>query len=233
MTMPLMTSIIEPDMLKYGALPPATMLANALGSAQTGPGLVVLSQARQCLFSNSQAARLMRDLRQLEPRRRTFGVIPRAVIQCCRDLEGTLDRHPNPRSWGRVQLIRVLGGEGNMVLTRFQAIPATNERARISLIVGLLEPFSLVTSMPETTRMDRYQFSEREQACVTHLIQGMTDKEIARQMGISEYTVKDHLKHVREKIGAINRAGIITRVLGRTPPSHRYQRLDSSRSQRP
>lgn len=213
--MPLMTPITEPDMLKYGALPPAMMLANALGSAQTGPGLVVLSQTRQCLFSNAQAGRLMRGLCQLEPRRRLFGAIPRAVMQCCRDLEDALERHPNPKSWGRVQLIRVLGGEGNMVLTRFQAIPAARERARISLIVGLLEPYTLVTDSGETNRTDRFQFSERERACVTHLMQGMTDKEIARQMGISEYTVKDHFKRVREKTGAPNRAGIITRVLGR------------------
>ena len=102
-----------------------------------------------------------------------------------------------------------------MVLSRFQAIPAASIRARIALIVGLLEPLSLTSQSGRRPATPDFQFSDREQACVTHLIQGMTDKEIARQIGISEYTVKDHLKHVREKTGAANRAGIIARVLGR------------------
>lgn len=220
MTIPAVDQMIGQEILKSGTLPPAMILANVLGAAHTGPGLLVFSQTRQCLFSNSQATRLLRDLRQLEPRRRLCGELPHAVLRCCRDLEDALERHPNPKSWGRVQLVRVLGGEGNMVLTRFQAIPSSQEPARISLIVGLLEPLSRPTPDPGPSAAPDFQFSGREQACVTHLIQGMTDKEIARQMGISEYTVKDHLKHIRQKTGAINRAGIIARVLGRSQ-SHR------------
>jgi DNA-binding CsgD family transcriptional regulator len=213
MAIPFITPLIGQD---NGTLPPATALANVLSSAQAGPGLLVMSQTRQCLFRNAEAARLMRELRQRELHRRPYGDIPRAVLRCCRDLEHTLDRHPNPRSWGRVQLVRVLGGEGNIVLTRFQAIPTPGEPARISFIVGLLEPLSLSPQAAKTPSRPAFPFSEREQACVTHLIQGMTDKEIARHMGISEYTVKDHFKKIRQKTGAPNRAGIITRVLGRT-----------------
>jgi DNA-binding CsgD family transcriptional regulator len=67
----------------------------------------------------------------------------------------------------------------------------------------------------ETLTPANFRFTEREQACVTHLIQGMTDKEIARHLGLSEYTVKDHFKQVRKKTDATNRSGIIARVLGR------------------
>jgi DNA-binding CsgD family transcriptional regulator len=102
-----------------------------------------------------------------------------------------------------------------MILARFHAVPMEIEPTQISMIVGLLEPFSMTQHQAGTHAPTNFQFTEREQACVTHLIQGMTDKEIARQLGLSEYTVKDHFRHVRKKTGAMNRGGIISRVLGR------------------
>lgn len=215
MTLSVITPINGHEILPNSVPPPVGIVARALSSAQTGPGLLVLSHARQCLFSNAEALRLMRELRRLESPRRRRASIPSAVLRCCRDLEGMLQRHPSPRSWRRVQLIRVLGGEEALVLTRFHAIPTGHDPARISLIVGLLEPLSVPLPGKEEPAGPAFDFSEREQACVAHLVQGMTDKEIASHMGISEYTVKDHLKHIRQKTGAINRAGIITRVLGR------------------
>ena len=194
---------------------PAARLARARELAESGPGLLVFWPTHQCLFRNPQATRLMQDLRPLDPRRRTLDEIPHAVSRCCQELEETLHRHPNPTSWGRVQLVRRLGGEGNMILARFHAIPAATEPGQIALIVGLLEPCAVAPHPVGPRPPAPVRFTEREQACVTHLIQGMTDKEIAQQLGLSEYTVKDHFKHVRKKTGATNRAGIIARVLGR------------------
>ena len=210
-----MSSATEIGTIQRATSLPAAMLATVLGSADTGPGLVMFSPSRQFLFGNLQATRLMRELRQLEPRHRRFDGIPQAISRCCQDLAESLNRHPNPRSWGRVQLIRVLGGEGNMILARFHAVPAATEPAQISMIVGLLELISVGQRSTEMLTLANFRFTEREQACVTHLIQGMTDKEIARHLGLSEYTVKDHFKHVRKKTDATNRSGIIARVLGR------------------
>ena len=212
------TSVINPP-TNLGRLPHATalttaMLVSVVGSTDTGPGLVVFSHSLQFIFGNLQATRIMRELRQLEPRCQTFEGTPHAVSRCCSDLVESLSRHPNPKSWGRIQLIRVLGGEGNMIVARFHAIPAATEPTKISMIVGLLEPISMTQHSAEALSPANFQFTKREQACVNHLIQGMTDKEISRQLGLSEYTVKDHFKHVRTKTGAANRTGIIVRVLG-------------------
>lgn len=227
------TSVINPP-TNLGRLPHATVLTTAMltsvvGSTDTGPGLVVFSHSLQFIFGNLQVTRFMRELRQLEPRRRTIGGTPYAVSRCCSDLVESLYRHPNSKSWGRVQLIRVLGGEGNMILARFHAIPAATEPRQISMIVGMLEPISMARHSAETLSPANFQFTEREQACVTHLIQGMTDKEIARQLGLSEYTVKDHFKHVRKKTGAANRTSIVARVLGQAQ-AHRNGALAAKAS---
>jgi DNA-binding NarL/FixJ family response regulator len=48
--------------------------------------------------------------------------------------------------------------------------------------------------------------SPREREILAHLIEGETNKEIARRLDLQEITVKIHLRNVYRKIGAANRA---------------------------
>lgn len=48
--------------------------------------------------------------------------------------------------------------------------------------------------------------SERELAVMHHVAQGLTDKEIARELDLTPNTVKFHLKNIFRKLGARNRA---------------------------
>ncbi len=54
--------------------------------------------------------------------------------------------------------------------------------------------------------------SEREQAIVVLLRQGLTNKEIARRLGVSDQTVKMHLRNVFRKLGAHNRTQLALRL---------------------
>jgi len=48
--------------------------------------------------------------------------------------------------------------------------------------------------------------SVREREILGYLIEGQTNKEIARRLDLQEITIKIHLRNVYRKIGAINRA---------------------------
>lgn len=48
--------------------------------------------------------------------------------------------------------------------------------------------------------------SDREREVLGHLVNGMTNKEIARQLSLQEITVKVHVRNIYRKIGAANRA---------------------------
>lgn len=58
--------------------------------------------------------------------------------------------------------------------------------------------------------------TQREQEVLQHLSKGHSDKEIAQIMGIASTTVKNHVKNLREKLGAKNRtqAADIAREMG-------------------
>lgn len=52
--------------------------------------------------------------------------------------------------------------------------------------------------------------TKRENDCVKHLIQGKSNKAIAKSLGISSRTVEEHLDHIRSKLNAKNRSTLIS-----------------------
>lgn len=56
--------------------------------------------------------------------------------------------------------------------------------------------------------------SPREREITMLIAQGLSDKAIARQLGISAATVRTHLEHAFKKTGSINRAALVHQALG-------------------
>jgi DNA-binding NarL/FixJ family response regulator len=61
--------------------------------------------------------------------------------------------------------------------------------------------------------------SQREAEIVDHLVKGRTNAEIARSLGISEKTVKNHVNHVYAKLHTRNRAETVALWLGPEHPT--------------
>ena len=57
-----------------------------------------------------------------------------------------------------------------------------------------------------------FRLSKREADVVEELVSGLTDKEIAQQLGISVETVRAYLKSVRAKLGVSTRTAIVSVV---------------------
>jgi DNA-binding NarL/FixJ family response regulator len=63
------------------------------------------------------------------------------------------------------------------------------------------------------------RLSRREAEIVDHLVRGRTNAEIARSLGISEKTVKNHVNHVYAKLHTRNRAETVALWLGPDRPT--------------
>jgi DNA-binding CsgD family transcriptional regulator len=55
--------------------------------------------------------------------------------------------------------------------------------------------------------------TEREHQVVRNLVKGWTNKEIASELGITEQTVKAHIRQVMTKMGTTTRTGILSKLL--------------------
>jgi DNA-binding NarL/FixJ family response regulator len=47
---------------------------------------------------------------------------------------------------------------------------------------------------------------------IGYLARGQTNKEIANALGITEQTVKEHIKHIMKKTRSTTRTGILVRI---------------------
>lgn len=61
----------------------------------------------------------------------------------------------------------------------------------------------------------QFHLTQREQQAVALLLQGFSNKEMAKSMGISANTVKAFLRMASIKMGVSSRSGIVTKILGR------------------
>src|SRR5262252_10247415 len=66
---------------------------------------------------------------------------------------------------------------------------------------------------PNSHESPTVQLSRREQEIADLVAQGLTNRQIAQKLFISERTVDGHLEHVREKLGVNTRAQVATWVV--------------------
>jgi DNA-binding CsgD family transcriptional regulator len=97
--------------------------------------------------------------------------------------------------------------------------------------VAVLTLRLLSTLSPEEvrTRLEERGVSGREAEVVGAVLEGLRNAEIARRLFITEWTVKDHLKHVFSKLGVSSRGGLL-RALDATPG---FPFLGEARTARP
>jgi DNA-binding CsgD family transcriptional regulator len=98
---------------------------------------------------------------------------------------------------GALGLVSVGGGRRGAITAAEQALLLTLSTQTLNRAEAIL---GAVEEPPAHTA-----FTLRERECHALLQQGFTDKEIARVLGISAETARDHLNNARKKVGARNR----------------------------
>ena len=72
--------------------------------------------------------------------------------------------------------------------------------------------------------------SVREQEVVRYLCDGLSNRDIARTLGLSEHTVKNHLLRIYAKLGVDSRVEVMFSLLGRAPDTDSLSDFPSSGS---
>ena len=67
--------------------------------------------------------------------------------------------------------------------------------------------------MPRPKANGKEPLSPREKTILHGLLEGLTDGEIAAQLGLSEKTVNSHMRHLTAKLGAKNRTHAVVQAL--------------------
>jgi len=206
-----------------------------------GPGVLVLNVWLDVLYSNHAGQELCRELVES---RESHGVapfdsdargfpIPNDLSRLLEDIGRRLAPRGDGKDWGQVYLRRTWDHRGHPLVLRVFGIPDAGSQQR-SVILILLEEHKLRLKgkTPEIAEAkDRFQFTDRELAVAEHLAGGLTNKEIATTLGITEQTIKVHVKHIMEKTEATTRTAVLAQLFrAPLPPSTVRRRAQEQRA---
>ncbi len=175
-------------------------------------GLVLLSSTLQVVYLNPEARVLLQEF-ALRPMPSTD--LPAAIRSFCQEVMQKLPTSPESTAWEGLRHSRLTSSRYSVRYSSGDiGVPAPSHDGDGQLLL-LIEPaqttsHALAPHSPTTTPI---YLTPREQSVTRYLLEGLTNKEIANKLSISEHTVKDHLKRLMKKTRVTTRTAVVSRLL--------------------
>ena len=183
----------------------------AASEKRANPGVLVLTQQGQLLYMNHEAGELCAEMNQACPGQAARGVLPTEVICLSRNIADQMRVATEAKDWERLHLRRVCDFLSPPMLLRGFGIPGPGDadQARIMIMLDRIASREPVAMSQACTR---FGLTPRGRAVARCLIQGLTNKEIALKLGITEQTVKEHIQRLMHKTKTRTRTGLLAQL---------------------
>jgi DNA-binding CsgD family transcriptional regulator len=175
------------------------------------PGILALTATLETLYMNHEAQELSRYLNRADGTVQS-ATMPMDVVKVCNEILGRLREPRDLRDLEQVHVRQLTAGPRPLLLQGF-SVPTSNS-VESSLIIVLMEETEIEDGTEIREAQIRFNLTEREMHVAEHLAEGLTNKEIALTLRITEQTVKQHLKHMMVKTQATTRTGVLAQLLG-------------------
>jgi DNA-binding CsgD family transcriptional regulator len=196
--------------LKLGRLIEAARFQEALSEMceppeEERPAVVVLDARCRPTLMSASAAALLDDIRDVgfDPE-----ALPTAVTGARSYLLTTTALAPETASAGRSVRLRTRGRSGRWYWVR--ALLTEPDPAGESATMIIVEPVRRNEMAPILSRL--YGLTPREREILWRAAIGESTHRISRALGISAYTVQDHLDHACRKVGVRGRRALVAKI---------------------
>ena len=198
-------------MLLTEELPVSSDFIETIVEQRVGPGILLLSPLLQLMHINRRAWELSGKITQAQNGKAAAGVLPAAVTELCAEVVKALQVGTDAKDWEQLQIRRLVSTLNPPVLLRAFGLPDRGGFRQARILILMEEVAQRKERSPEKAR-ERFHLTAREHGVVRYLARGHTNKEIANALGITEQTVKEHIKHIMEKTRSTTRTGILARI---------------------
>jgi DNA-binding CsgD family transcriptional regulator len=174
--------------------------ASAQASLPAGRAVIIVGPRNQPESMSANAAKMLEELSEFGPP--DVHGVPHTVQVIANE---TRRLGAEPETSRQVVQSRARSRSGQWITLHGTLLGAQSERVAVLLEPSRpLEIASLV--------LDAYGLTQREGELVHYVLQGFDTEQIAELLGISTYTVQDHLKSVFDKVGVSSRKQLVSRV---------------------
>jgi DNA-binding CsgD family transcriptional regulator len=165
---------------------------------RSSPGIMVLGRDDELIYANQEALKLLKR----------SGEIPSKIRSLCKKLKAHAN-NPGPDIASNGHCALLWRGKESLCSIRAFLIGAYAKGGPATHVMVLVERVTEQRDLNLKKAKMQYGLSKREIEVVELVAQGLTNKEIASRLFLSEYTIKDHIKNVMRKMGATSRGEII------------------------
>lgn len=188
--------------------------AESLAEQRLGPGILLLTPSFQLIHMDRRAWELTGRIIREGNGTVAMGVLPDVVTDLCTEIVAALRVRTDAKDWEQVQLRRLAGDPKRPVLLRGFGLPDREGGTQQARILILMEEVAQRKDTHRNEAMKRYRLTPREHVVIRYLAKGLTNKEIANLLDISEPTVKSHIRNIMDKTKTTTRTGILAEFLG-------------------
>lgn len=174
-------------------------------AAPESPGVIVLEDDVRVLLVSATAAKQLEDLADLGVRAARVPVAVASVVDRLRSVHASADAAADDNRPLDATL-HARGRSGRWYVLH-ASLAETGGAERVSVIIRGLTP---AEKAPLLARL--YGLTEREREVLALAARGESTRRIARSLGISPYTVQDHLGHACDKVGVRGRKRLLAKI---------------------
>jgi DNA-binding CsgD family transcriptional regulator len=199
----------EPDRLGSSGDETLTAYTESIADKRAGPGILILSTSGHLLYKDRRAWELCAELDQSAEKAKT---LPVPIQDLCSQINNALQVRTDAKDWEQFRVKQVFETGGRQLLFSGLGLPDRHglQQSRILITV---EEIGRRAGPSIQHLKDVFRLTDREIMVVQNLLKGWTNKEIANELGVTEQTIKEHIKHIMAKTKTTTRTGILVQVI--------------------
>ena len=174
------------------------------------PGILIIDRNGQLRYSNQEVLVLLPNLLETDREGNPQANIPAEILRICTVAKGTTaaDENDLPQDI-TTDCSLMVGGKEQVFSLRVFTVGGIGSNREDEYIMVLIERVVEKHTYNFEKIQNDHHLSAREMDVIKSLAQGLSNKEIAEKLYISEHTVKDHLKNIMAKMQVSSRNEIL------------------------
>ena len=182
-----------------------------IAQRRAGPGIMLFNSSAKLLYQDREAWALCAEMRQ-QGDKSTRSFLPRRVLELCNEVKKQLHLRTHAKDWEQFRVKQILTDFQRPMLVSGVGLPSPEHPGETQILITMEVIGRSKHAIFEMSK-ERFHLTQREVTVVEHLFKGWTNKEIGHSLGVTEQTIKEHIKHIMEKTNTTTRTGILVQLL--------------------
>ncbi|GEM_PF-326801 len=185
-----------------------------LTNHRSDPGIIIFNSKKQVTYINPiMHSTFLSFVQEHNPANsKTHFKIPVEILEFCDELKGRQTCFAWNACQDAVYLKKCVIIRKTYFILRGFIISSKQKRSTSTNFLILLEKLAVRANVGLAQACTHYKLSSREAQIIRTLVMGLTNKEIASHLHITEATVKEHIRNIMRKVNATTRTGVLSKI---------------------